>query len=369
MHPQPRRELHSLLRHYGPGLISDPQRTEALLADLCGEHQREIFVLIHTQRSHIPAQLSRMAGQRAEAAVRQRLAQQLQDRYAFSAEAAAWAVDAWADALNVRAVPVYQSWLLGLWHWISSRLTIFLHRSSNNRSKGYRDTSGLRRAQPNPGRSIFDGIGVQWGKLSARWLLLLLLVGALTGTALTARQNGWLAMAQSLAFGQGTVTSEADGHSPAPANAATALALRYPPPLEARIEADLLNVRAAPALDAEVLGKVGPLGATVTVDGFSASGEWSHIAAPVEGWISNEFVSFAGETAGERLFLQPSLGQVLEAGLPIRNAPRADAPTTATLLAGQTLVLVALSADGQWRQVVEPSPGWVESRYIAIMER
>ncbi|RLT34338.1 MAG: SH3 domain-containing protein [Chloroflexi bacterium] len=369
MHPQPRRELQALLRRYGPGLAADTQRMEALLADLCGEHQREIFVLVHAQRSGILAQLGQMAGQRADSALRRRLAQRLQDRYAFADEAAAWAVDAWADALNVRAVPVYQSWLLGLWHTLRSRVADIRRRPPSQRATDDKSSPRSARVQSNPGRSTFGGIGVQWGKAAARWLWTFLLLLLLTAGALAARQNGWLALARSFVFGQGTATPQVGGQTSAPAAASTALTLRYPPPLEARIEADLLNVRASPALDAAVLGKVGPLGAAVTVDGFTPEGDWSHITDPVAGWISNEFVTFASGIPGQRVYLQPALGQVTEAGVPLRSTPRADAPVTATLVAGQTLVLVARSADGLWRQVVEPWPGWVESRFIALMER
>ena len=355
MHAQPRRQLQNLLRRYGPGLVSNPQRTEALLFDLCGEFETEIFVLIHAQRFGIPAELTRLVGQPAEAALRQRLTRRLQDRYAFSAEAAVWAVDAWADALNVRGVPVYQSWLLAFWHSLSKGARQFLRPEPKSRLPTYRAAANRRDKR----QSFFGRIGVQWKRLSTAALLLAVVLAG----AGVAWQSGWLESVWSRAVGSQGATVEAEWQPPSPASAATALALSYPPPRQARIEADLLNVRAAPALDSDVVGKVGPLGANVTVDGYSPDGAWSHIAAPVAGWVSNEYVTFAG------LYLRPSLGQVTQAGSAIRSEPRADAPAMETLVAGQTLVLVALSADGQWWQVVEPSPGWVESRYIAILER
>lgn len=355
MNPQPRRQLISLLRQYGPGLIGDPRRTEALLADLCGQYETEIFVLIHAQRSGILAELTRLAGQQADSALRQRLARRLQDRYAFSAEAAAWAVDAWADALNVRAVPVYQSWLLAFWHSLAKGIKQLWRAEAEKRPPAYRAAVNRN----NDRRSFFGRIGVQWKRLSAVALLLaVMLVGA--GMAW---QRGWLLSGWNLAVGLPGATAEAEWRPPSPASAATALAQRYPPPQEARIEADLLNVRAGPDLNADVVGKVGPVGATVSVDGFSDDGDWSHITAPVAGWVSNEFVTFAG------LYLGATLGQVVQAGTVVHAQPQPDSPAIETLVAGQTLVLVALSADGQWRQVVEPSSGWVESRYIAVMER
>lgn len=351
MHPQPRRQLISLLRQYGPGLIGDPLRTEALLADLCGQYETEIFVLIHAQRSGILAELTRLTGQQAPGALRQRLARQLQNRYAFSAEAAAWAVDVWADALNVRAVPIYQSWLLSFWH----SLWKWLRPQASGRAPAYRaDTH-----RGDNGRSFFGRIGVQWKQLLTGFLLVAIL---LVGVGI-AWQSGWLEKLGALVGMEQSEPVVESWQPPSPASAVTALTQHFPLPQEARIEADLLNVRAAPDLTSDVVGKVGPLGVAVTVDGFSEDGGWSHIAAPVAGWVSNEFVTFAGR------YLRPGLGQVIQAGAVIRSEPRSDAPAVETLVAGQTLVLVTLSADGQWRQVVEPSPGWVASRYIAVMER
>lgn len=359
MHAHPRRVLHTLLRRYGPGLVADPQRTEALLWDLCGEYETEIFVLIHAQRSGILADLSRAAGQRAEAVLRRRLARRLQERYAFSAEAAAWAVDAWADALNIRAVPIYQGWLLALGHllsrwmaglWRAGRAAVGLRPSSARQPDLYK-------------RSIFSPNGVQWNRLSRSTALIL---GASLLTALgfgLLWRIDWLDAVGALAFVPATDAIEAEWQPPSAASAATALASRYPPPQEARIEADLLNVRAGPTLESEIVGKIGPRGVTVTVDGFSENGEWSHIAAPVNGWISNEFVTFAG------LYLRPGLGQILRAGTALRAEASDNAAAVQTLVAGQVLVLVALSPDGNWWQIAEPAPGWVRSQNLEVMER
>ncbi len=99
MHPRPRRTLRQLLTDYGPALLDEPARLDALLADLCGPYHRERFLLVHALRARIPAGLF---AQPQDGAVHgRRLAQRLQERYDFSAEAAQWAVESWALALNI----------------------------------------------------------------------------------------------------------------------------------------------------------------------------------------------------------------------------------------------------------------------------
>ena len=99
MHPHPRRTLRRLLAQYGPALLDDPARLDALLADLCGPHHRERFLLVHALRERIPAEL--LAQPQGGAVHVRRLSQRLQRRYGFSDEAAQWAIESWALALDV----------------------------------------------------------------------------------------------------------------------------------------------------------------------------------------------------------------------------------------------------------------------------
>src|SRR5215208_7258314 len=46
MNDAPRRTLRELIAKHGPGLCSDARRCEGLLRDLCGEHRREINILV-----------------------------------------------------------------------------------------------------------------------------------------------------------------------------------------------------------------------------------------------------------------------------------------------------------------------------------
>ncbi len=90
MHPCPRRALRQLLADYGPALLDEPARLDALLADLCGPDHRERFILTHALRARIPIEL--LAQPQGGALHGRRLSQRLQERYGFSAEAAQWAI-------------------------------------------------------------------------------------------------------------------------------------------------------------------------------------------------------------------------------------------------------------------------------------
>ena len=95
----PRRTLGKLLTDNGPDLLKEPARMDALLADLCGEFDRERFLLVHALRERVPSDL---LSQRQEGSAAQglQLTQRLQKRYGFSAKAAQWAVESWSAALH-----------------------------------------------------------------------------------------------------------------------------------------------------------------------------------------------------------------------------------------------------------------------------
>ena len=122
----PLRFLCKFLIDWGPDLLNDPWRVDALLADSCGPLARERFLLSHTLREriptrlvlahalreHVPAQLLLVHAPRERALAAHLihphgnaihafwLSQHLQNRYGFSAEAAQWAVEGCYLALN-----------------------------------------------------------------------------------------------------------------------------------------------------------------------------------------------------------------------------------------------------------------------------
>ncbi len=95
MHPHPRRILRQLLSDHGPALLDNPSRVDAFLADLCGQHHRERFLLIHALRERVAVARWPVIYWLTSCS------QRLQSQYCFSAEAARWAADSWSLALNI----------------------------------------------------------------------------------------------------------------------------------------------------------------------------------------------------------------------------------------------------------------------------
>ncbi|MGC9468279.1 MAG: WD40 repeat domain-containing protein [Anaerolineae bacterium] len=95
----PRQSLKRIVQQYGPEVCDDHRRCEALLRDFCGDYQREIFVLVSALEHGIVSDLRAMAAQLPLTVVLPRLAAELRDTTALSADAALWAVSIWAEAL------------------------------------------------------------------------------------------------------------------------------------------------------------------------------------------------------------------------------------------------------------------------------
>ena len=93
MHPLPRRILRQLLTDFGPTLLKDPTRLDALLADLWGPYRCERFLLFHAAKL--------LSKSRDSAGYGHQIPQILQKRYGFSSEAAQWATESWFAALDL----------------------------------------------------------------------------------------------------------------------------------------------------------------------------------------------------------------------------------------------------------------------------
>lgn len=96
-----RQALREIVAKYGKEIASDSKRCEGLLKDKCGSYRREISILINALDEHVPLDL--MAGGNAvpRELLLNRLAKRLEDNLALTQNAAVWAVESWALALNL----------------------------------------------------------------------------------------------------------------------------------------------------------------------------------------------------------------------------------------------------------------------------
>ena len=110
----PQRVLCQLVADYGPALLIDPARVDALLADLCGPYARERFLLVHALHVRVPVELLLVCAPQKQSSHKRIhtstqistvhgrwLLQRFQRRFGFSAEAARWAIECYSLALNI----------------------------------------------------------------------------------------------------------------------------------------------------------------------------------------------------------------------------------------------------------------------------
>lgn len=101
MNNLPRQVLRQILAKHGRGICSDARRCENLLNDWCGAHRRETNVLVTAIEEHVPLDL--LAANRSVPLelLLNRLEKRLEEQTALTAEAARWAVESWALALDL----------------------------------------------------------------------------------------------------------------------------------------------------------------------------------------------------------------------------------------------------------------------------
>ncbi len=110
MHDAPRQKLRELIVEYGRSLCDDPRRCEALLKDYCGQYKQEIFVLISALKNGVADDLLKTSTSVPQAILFARLHKRLEEKLAMTAEAAHWAVESWALALEgaTQRLPIVQ---------------------------------------------------------------------------------------------------------------------------------------------------------------------------------------------------------------------------------------------------------------------
>ena len=85
--PLPHQKLRELIVQYGRCLCDDPRRCEALLKDYCGQHKREIFVLVSALKSRVAEDLINASAGVPPALLLGRLIKRLEDELALSENA------------------------------------------------------------------------------------------------------------------------------------------------------------------------------------------------------------------------------------------------------------------------------------------
>lgn len=102
----PRQKLAELIATYGKSLSDDPRRCEGLLRDVCGEHRREIHVLVNALKEGVVTELTTASVSAGPPEViLTRLIRRLQENLGLTEDAARWSVESWALALGVIPAP------------------------------------------------------------------------------------------------------------------------------------------------------------------------------------------------------------------------------------------------------------------------
>jgi WD40 repeat protein len=104
MNELPQQKLCKIITQYGQSVYDNPQRVEGLLRDFCGQHKKEIAVLVGALKDGVPDQLQASKNSVPHVILLARLSKRLQDNLGLAKETAIWAVESWALALGVISV-------------------------------------------------------------------------------------------------------------------------------------------------------------------------------------------------------------------------------------------------------------------------
>ncbi len=93
--------LADIVRRYGAGICEDHRRLKGLLLDHCAQCRAEINLLLLAQQEHVPQALLRIQPATSGEHRARQLIHVLQETHYLTEEAACWAVESWALALDV----------------------------------------------------------------------------------------------------------------------------------------------------------------------------------------------------------------------------------------------------------------------------
>jgi hypothetical protein len=357
MQQRPQQVLRQLMRYYGPSLHTNPRRVEALLQDLCGQYQREIFVIVHAQEQQIPHELIAGGALARDPVHWQRLSRRLQDRLAFTAEAADWAVQSWVLALEITPAhhryPRPIRFLVDRWEQIDlSPLGAGIVRFFNARRRSFVESGVQWERQP---RNWFE---------TRRWIAPSLLALLFLVTAVILVQfNPTAVLGRPFTLWQ---SGKPDADLAQMSNRiASWLDQLYPLPRAVRIGEEPVAVHVEPSFEAQILALLTPPGASVVVDAYTVDGRWAHISDPIAGWIEQDGVTQIQDGSSDPpVFIMPLVGWVTSDGLRVRQAPTVESAILQNLDAGERVLVLAATQDRSWMQVVEPVQGWISADYI-----
>lgn len=393
MHAQPPRTLKRLLKQYGQELIDDPRRTEALLRDLCGQHTREIFVLINAQKQRVPAELLAAPAWMPRQATFSRLSRLLQNKLALTEDAADWAVVAWATALDLEAPQSANplGWLPGNSGAPTPPTRRKSRRTRTDDGKGQGNSPAKRQAA----RARAADLGWRWpvwlptspsSMLVGRWtealpwlalggatIVLLAVVYWIARTPLTPARADPVVVEDAASTPAATIEPHttpiliARGEAPSGYTAVDYLDRVLDLPTPARISANSVNIRLGPSTADQAVGWL-DANEGVHVVGFSQDGNWSQIDQPRSGWVSNDFLLFESQDGAQATILvrvrQASTTRMTD----VLAAPRPNAAVNARLAGGLPVTVVAVGvgdAEG-WVELAAPAQGWVRSVDLVI---
>ncbi len=106
LNEQPRKQLHFILVQYGQSVCQDAKRCEALIRDLCPEHELERNLLITALKAGVPQALLNSSAQVAIELTIKTHAHRLHLQLGLAEHFAQWAVESWALSLNMLTQPI-----------------------------------------------------------------------------------------------------------------------------------------------------------------------------------------------------------------------------------------------------------------------